>query len=291
MPQITTPDGVDLYYEDTGAGTPICFVHEFAGDFRSWEHQVRFFSRRHRCITYNARGYPPSAVPDDPAAYSQAHARDDVLAILDALGIDSAHIVGCSMGAFATVHVGLHAPQRARSLTAAGVGYGALAPAQATFRAESRALADDIDARGVAPFAAEHSVTSAGRVAFARKDPRGHAEFARMLAEHSSAGSARTMRGVQAQRPSFEELADDLRALDVPLLVVAGDEDEPSLDASLFLKRTVPSAALAVFPKSGHAMNLEEPARFNDLLADFIATVEAGAWQGHALPRASDRII
>jgi len=291
MPRVTTADGVDLYYEETGSGSPICFVHEFAGDFRSWEHQVRFFSRRHRCITFNARGYPPSDIPPDPNAYSQEHARDDVLTVLDALSIDAAHIVGCSMGAFATVHVGLHAPHRTRSLTAAGVGYGALAAAQAAFRVESRALADDIETRGTALFAAEHSATSPGRVAFGHKDPRGHAEFVRMLAEHSPVGSANTMRGVQAQRPSFTELEADLRTMQVPLLIVAGDEDEPSLDASLFLKRTVSSAALSVFPKSGHAMNLEEPARFNDLLADFIATVEAGAWQARDLPQAGDRII
>ena len=290
MPHITTADGVELYYEETGAGTPICFVHEFAGDFRSWESQVRFFSRRHRCIAFNARGYPPSGVPD-PDAYSQDRARDDVIAILDALGIDRAHIVGCSMGAFATVHVGLHAPQRARSLTAAGVGYGALAPAQAAFRAESRSLADDIDARGIVPFALSYSSGSSGRTAFADKDPRGHAEFARMLGEHSAEGSARTMRGVQAQRPAFTELEDQLRRLTVPLMIVAGDEDEPSLDASLFLKRSVPPAALAVFPKTGHAMNLEEPDRFNQLLADFLATVEAGAWQARTLPQPGDRLI
>ena len=291
MPYATTPDGVRLYYEETGSGSPLLFVHEFGGDFRSWEPQVRFFSRRHRCIAFNARGYPPSDLPDDANAYSQALACDDVLSVLDALTIDRAHIVGCSMGAFATVHLGLHAPQRALSLTAAGVGYGALAPAQAAFRAQAAALADDIDARGIGPFTAQYASGRPGRDAFARKDPRGHAEFARLLAEHSPEGSARTMRGVQARRPAFDELQGELRALQVPLLVVAGDEDEPSLDASLFLKRAVPSAALAVLPKSGHAMNLEEPALFNALLADFIATVEAGAWHTRPLPEPGDPML
>ena len=63
MPTLTTDDGVKLHYEEAGTGTPVVFVHEFAGDLRSWEPQLRYFSRRYRCIAYNARGYPPSDVP------------------------------------------------------------------------------------------------------------------------------------------------------------------------------------------------------------------------------------
>ena len=66
MAQVTTRDGVELFYEETGEGLPVVFVHEFAGDWRSWEPQVRYFSRRYRCINFNARGFPPSGVPDDP---------------------------------------------------------------------------------------------------------------------------------------------------------------------------------------------------------------------------------
>src|ERR1700704_3839430 len=98
MPHFLTRDGVRLFYEDSGASTPIVFVHEFAGDYRSYEPQVRYFSRRYRCLTYNARGYPPSDVPSDPAAYSQVNACNDLLALLDHLHIDAAHLVGVSMG-------------------------------------------------------------------------------------------------------------------------------------------------------------------------------------------------
>src|SRR5258707_6410036 len=113
MAHLTTDDGVKLYYEETGAGSPIVFVHEFAGDHRSWEPQVRYFSRMYRCITYSARGYPPSDVPEDWAQYSQDRARDDIRSVLDALKIDQAHIVGLSMGGFATVHFGFTYPRRA----------------------------------------------------------------------------------------------------------------------------------------------------------------------------------
>jgi len=115
-------------------------------------------------------------------------------------------------------------------------------------------------------------------VQFQNKDPRGWAEFAAHLGEHSSAGSAMTMRGVQGARPSLYDLTDDLAALSVPTLIVAGDEDEGVLEPSLMLKRTIPTAGLAVVPKTGHTVNLEEPELFGRLLERFFADVENGAW-------------
>src|SRR5579872_618176 len=124
MPHITAQDGTRLYYEEAGQGTPVIFVHEYAGDWRTWEPQMRFFSRAHRCITYSQRGYPPSDVPSDPAKYSQDIARNDVLALMDALKIKRAHVVGHSMGAYTALHVGINAPERCMSVVAAGCGWG-----------------------------------------------------------------------------------------------------------------------------------------------------------------------
>jgi pimeloyl-ACP methyl ester carboxylesterase len=277
MPHISTDDGVRLYVEETGAGPPVVFVHEFAGDHRSWEPQVRALSRRYRCVTYNARGYPPSDVPEDPAAYSQARAVDDAIAVLDALGIDRAHVVGLSMGGFATLHLGLRHPDRVRSLFVAACGYGAQPERQAAFKEESGVIADAFAAEGAADVAKRYAIGPA-RVQFQNKDPRGWAEFAAQLAEHSSQGSALTMRGVQAARPSLYDLTDELRALTVPTLIVSGDEDEGCLEPSLMLKRTIPAAGLALLPKTGHTCNLEEPELFDRLLERFFADVENGAW-------------
>jgi pimeloyl-ACP methyl ester carboxylesterase len=110
MTVITTRDGVKLHVEEAGEGTPILFIHEFGGNHLSWEPQLRYFSRHHCCITYAARGYPPSDVPESVDSYSQAIAADDAIAVLDALRIDKAHIVGLSMGGFCTVHFGLRTP-------------------------------------------------------------------------------------------------------------------------------------------------------------------------------------
>ena len=283
MPMLTTDDGVRLFYEEAGAGTPVVFVHEFAGDHRSWEPQLRHFARRYRCVAYNARGYPPSDVPEDVERYSQARARDDIRAVLDALKIERAHIVGLSMGAFATLHFGMTYGARALSLTAAGGAYGAHPAQYAQFQKDSKANAEFIRREGMAKFAATygHGPT---RVQFQNKDPRGFAEYIRQLSEHSATGSANTMAGYQGRRPSLYELTAELSRIDVPTLLMAGDEEEPCLEANLMLKRAIPKAGLAILPKSGHGINLEEPALFNSLLENFLSQVDAGRW-GRRDPR------
>jgi pimeloyl-ACP methyl ester carboxylesterase len=280
MTMITTSDGVKLYVEEAGEGTPILFIHEFGGNHASWEPQLRFFSRRHRCISYAARGYPPSDVPESVDSYSQAIAADDAVAVLDALKIDKAHIVGLSMGGFCTVHFGLRTPQRALSLVVAGAGYGCEKEHEAYFRGVSLEVADNFERQGAQEFSKVYAL-GASRVQFQNKDPRGWQEFADRLATHSDRGAANTMRGVQARRPSFYDLEDGLKHMQVPTLVVVGDEDDHCLQPGIFLKKTLPACGLSVFPKTGHTLNLEEPAAFNALLAEFIAQVEAGHW----LPR------
>ena len=270
-------NGVQLYYEETGDGFPIVFVHEFAGDHRSWRPQVRYFSRRYRCLTFNARGYPPSDVPPDPGAYSQAQAADDIAAVMTAARIEKAHIVGLSMGGFATLHFGLRHPALAASLTVAGAGYGARADQREQFEADSEALAVEYERIGSRAMAEQYA-NGVYRLGFKAKDPDGWLEFKEMLAEHSATGAALTMRGVQKLRPSLWDLEDELAAMDVPTLIVNGDEDDWCLDPGVFLKRTIPRAGLWVVPKTGHTINLEEPASFNAGVAEFLTMVEAGRW-------------
>jgi pimeloyl-ACP methyl ester carboxylesterase len=277
MPHITTDDGVRLYYEEAGTGYPVVFVHEFAGDCRSYETQLRFFARRYRCIAFNARGYPPSDVPEDFHRYSQERARDDIRDVLQGLGIQKAHIVGISMGGFAVLHFGFAYPERASALVVAGCGYGAQPDKGQQFREETSRTAAQIETRGMAEVAKTYGAGPT-RVQYQNKDPRGYAEFLAQLAEHSTRGSANTMRGVQARRPSLWELTEQMKRLDVPTLVATGDEDDPCLEPGLLLKRTIPSAALVVLPNTGHALNLEEPGLFNQALADFFHQVESGRW-------------
>jgi pimeloyl-ACP methyl ester carboxylesterase len=278
MPTITADDGVTLYAEATGTGAPLLFIHEFAGDHRSWEPQVRFFSGGYRCITYAARGYPPSDVPDDGAAYSQERAVADAIAVLDGLGVDRAHVVGLSMGGFTALHLALRHPARIASTVVAGAGYGAQPERQEAFRAECEAIAIAFETEGAERVATRYAVGPA-RVQFQNKNPRGWAEFAAALGEHSALGAALTMRGVQAARPSLYRLRDDLAGIHVPVLLVAGDEDEGCLETALMLKRTIGSSGLAILPRTGHTANLEEPEVFNRVVDRFLAAVERGAWR------------
>ena len=267
-------DGTRLYYEETGSGTPVIFVHEFAGDYRSWETQLRFFGRYFRCVAFNARGFPPSDVPGDGASYSQAHARDDIVAVLDHLKLERAHIVGLSMGGFATLHVGIAYPQRARSLVVAGCGYGAEPDKKAKFQAECETAAASFEADWAG--AAKKYALGPTRVQLQNKDRRGWEEFERQLGEHSARGQALTMRGVQMKRPSLYELVDGMRRIEVPTLIVTGDEDDPCLEPGLLMKRSIPSAGLVVIPWSGHTNNLEEPEAFNRAVLEFFLRVDEG---------------
>jgi pimeloyl-ACP methyl ester carboxylesterase len=277
MPHLTTDDGVRLYYEEVGSGYPVVFVHEFAGDYRSYETQLRHFSRRYRCVAFNARGYPPSDVPEDWRQYSQERARDDIRAVLDGLGIAKAHVVGISMGGFAVLHFGLAHPERASALVVAGCGYGAQPDKRQQFHDETARTAARIESAGMAEVSKTYGAGPT-RVQYLNKDPRGYAEFLAQLAEHSTRGSANTMRGVQARRPSLWEMTDQMKRLNVPTLIATGDEDDPCLEPALLMKRTIPSAALVVLPNTGHALNLEEPDLFNQACADFFHQVESGRW-------------
>jgi pimeloyl-ACP methyl ester carboxylesterase len=224
-----------------------------------------------------ARGYPPSDIPGDVENYSQSRAANDIIGVMDAVGIETAHVVGLSMGAFASLHAALRYPGRIRSAVIAGAGYGSEREHQEFFRRNSEQVAKGFEERGARAFAPVYG-ESASRVQFQDKDPRGWQLFVERMAQHSDKGAANTMRGVQMRRPSLYDLEDELRALQVPMLVVVGDEDDHSIQPGIFLKRTVPRCGLAMFPKSGHTLNLEEPALFNHLVAEFLAQVDAGRW-------------
>jgi pimeloyl-ACP methyl ester carboxylesterase len=277
MPYATS-DGTRLYYEEAGKGIPIVFVHEFADDLRSWEPQLRFFSRRYRCIAYNARGYPPSDVPKAVSRYSQKIAADDIANVMRHLRLRKAHIIGCSMGGFATVHFGLRHARMALSLTAIGVGYGSDPDKKVQFLKDTEVMARRFDELGTAEAIKPYQI-GPSRVQFQNKDPRGFAHFCAEFARHSALGSANTLRGVQARRPSIYSLERGLSKLRVPLHIVSGDEDNNCLDPGVFMKRVCPSAWLTVVPNTGHAVNLEEPDLFNRITAEFLAQIDSGRWR------------
>lgn len=270
-------DGHKLYYETTGVGTPIIFVHEFGGDCRSWEAQVRYLSRFFQCITFNARGYPPSDVPSDLAAYSQKIFTRDIAVVLEHLGIERAHVVGLSMGSFSTLMFGIEFPEKCRSISLCGCGYGSIPEQRQAWLESNMAMADKIEEDPIGT--AEAYAAGPARVQLRAKDPRGWKELLHTLKNLSPLGAALTLKGVQFGRPAVSELENELRALDMPALIIVGDEDDPALEPGLYLKRQIRKAGLCVFPKTGHAVNTEEPMLFNQSLLEFFTAVDNDRWQ------------
>ena len=281
MPYLTS-SGVRLYYEEAGHGskgrTPILFVHEYSGDYTSWEPQVRHFSRNYRCITFNARGYPPSDVPRPVSKYSQRIAVDDARAVLDHLGIRKAHIMGCSMGSQTTLFFGLTYPRLAKSLTLIGIGTGADPANAKVFRRDTEAKAKLMEEGGLAA-AFKLVRVAANRVQLKDKNPRAWDEFCKRYMEHSALGCANITRGVQMHRPALHTLERKLKALKVPVQVIVGDEDPGALTAGVYIKTICPSARLLVAPATGHLVNNEEPELLNALSESFYAQVDTGRWK------------
>lgn len=274
----TDSNGVQLYYEEAGSGFPVVFVHEFSHDLRSWEPQLRYFSRRYRCIAFNARGYPPSDVPASPAQYSQAIAADDIARVMRGLGIRKAHIVGCSMGGYATLHFGLCYARMARSLTVIGAGYGSDPDKRAQFLRDTQVMVRRFEELGTPEAISIYQIGPA-RLQLQNKDPRAFREFCEEFAGHSALGSANTLRGVQARRPTIYSMKRGLSRLKVPTHILSGDEDNNCLEPGIFIKRVCRAARLTVVPGTGHAVNVEEPDAFNRLTDEFLALVDSGRWR------------
>ena len=274
MPNFSS-DGVDIHYQVAGEGYPLVWSHEFAGDITSWEPQVSFFSRRYQVITYCHRGYPPSGVPDDPQAYSQDHQVEDLRRLLQHLGIQRAYIGGLSMGGTVTISFAIAHPEMCRALIVASAGAGTTD--RERLLASWQELSESMIAEGMEKFADGYARGSE-RVQFLRKDPVGWAKFRAGLASHSALGSALTFRGVQMKRPTIFQLENDLQKIEVPTLLLIGDEDTPCVEPAIFMKRNIPASGLAVFPQSGHTINLEEPDLYNRMVLDFLTSVEAGKW-------------
>ena len=138
-----------MYFEERGEGYPIIFVHEFASDIRGWEPQLRYFSRWYRCIAYNARGYPPSDVPEDVTSYGWELAVDDIAAVMRGLSIECAHLVGSSMGGYAALQFGLRYPEKVSSIFVAAVGSGSHPSQRDAWLRETSILARIFSDRGI----------------------------------------------------------------------------------------------------------------------------------------------
>ena len=272
---LASVNGIELYYEDYGDGAPIVFCHEYAADRRLWRNQINWFSRNFRCIAYNGRGYPPSSVPSDPAAYGHDVLVSDLAGLLDALKIERAHIVGVAAGGGVALNFAIRHPGRVRSLCVVGAGAGSVD--HPSWVAGAREMCRQIDANGIQ--ALVDIISSAPqRQALRLKDLLAWEEFLRDMRDLSPAGCSLVMSHGLVNRKPFFDIEPEIAALSMPVLVAVGDQDLPAFESSVFLSRKAPHAALAVFPFCGHLLPVEEPALFNEIVGDFITAVAGGRW-------------
>jgi pimeloyl-ACP methyl ester carboxylesterase len=277
MPHVDA-SGAKLYFEDNGQGYPIIFVHEFGSDARQWEAQLRYFSRAYRCIAYNARGYPPSDVPEDTALYGWEFAVDDIAAVMQGLAIVRAHVVGLSMGGYAALQFGLRYPEKVSAIVAAGVGSGSLPSQRDAWLRETSVLSRIFMEHGMRAMA-ERMARGPARIQLKYKDRRSWRDFIERLRELSALGMSNTMARCQGLRPSLHDLRDQFSGMAIPILLAVGDEDVACLETNLMLKSSLPNAGLWICPNTGHVINLEEPAAFNAHVESFLSAVERGSWR------------
>ncbi len=270
--------GARLYFEEHGDGYPIIFVHEFGSDHREWSVQVQYFSRAYRCITYNARGYPPSDVPEDADLYGWKFAVGDIAAVMRGLGIERAHVVGLSMGAYAALQFGLQYPEKVSAMVAAAAGSGSPLSQRDAWMRETNVLARAWIGRGIDEMA-QRMAHGPTRIQLKYKNPKGWREFVDHLRQHSARGMSNTMARCQALRPSLHDLRDEFSGMTVPVLLAVGDEDVACVETNLMLKSVLPNAGLWICPNTGHAINLEEPAAFNAQVGHFLGAAERGSWR------------
>jgi pimeloyl-ACP methyl ester carboxylesterase len=270
--------GARLYFEESGDGYPIIFIHEFASDMRGWEAQLRYFSRGYRCIAYNARGYLPSDVPEHPSLYSWELAVNDVAALMRCLAIERAHLVGLSMGGYTALQFGLRCPEKVTAIVAASVGSGSHPSQRNAWLRETSILARIFVEHGMISMA-ERLARGPARIQLKYKDRKSWQQFVTRLRQHSAQGMSKTMAHCQAMRPSLHDLSDQMSDMALPVLLAVGDEDARCLQTNLMLKSALPNAGLWICPNTGHAINLEEPEAFNAQVENFLGAVERSSWR------------
>ena len=273
MPQAKAADGTSLYYESHGSGPAIIFVHELAGTCHSFDLQVAALKGSYRCITFNARGYPPSDVPSAVDSYSQDIAAEDISTVLDAAGEKDAHVMGVSMGSAAALQFAIAHPNRVRSAILCSIGSGSDAKPD-EYVANMEAMAARVEKNGMDQIR-QNFTASLARQKLKDKSPAEYQKFLADLERFSVQGLTITMRGVQKRRPPLYAHKDKIAALRVPALVVLGGIDQGCEKPSHFLAETLPGARLEILPNTGHGVNIEEPDRVNRMVAEFVGAVEA----------------
>ncbi|MBI2863080.1 MAG: alpha/beta fold hydrolase [Chloroflexi bacterium] len=245
-------DGVKIYFEVHGSGTPILLSHGYSATAHMWKGQVAYFRDSYEIIVWDMRGHGRSDSPEEQSPYSEAATVDDMAAILGECGVSKAIIGGLSLGGYMSLAFYVRRPEMVEALMLFDTGPGYRNP-QARERwnefAISRARA--FEERGMAALG-------------------GGAEV-RVSQHTSAAGLAQAARGMLAQFDA--RVIDSLGSIKVPTLVLVGANDRQFLNGTDYMAAKIPGSTKVVIEHAGHASNIDQPAAFNLAMQSFLERI------------------
>ena len=255
-------NGIDLYYQIQGTGSPIILVHALGMDHSMWDLQVEGFSSGYQVITYDLRGHGESSSPDHP--YSIDLFADDLDQFLHFLGLRKAVLLGLSLGGRILIRFALKYPKEVQAMI--------LADAQSETPAESvprfEELADVARKEGMAK-AAEVFFSWPLVKGLAGRNPERFERERKRFLRASAIGLANSCLAIGRMVP----LTGQLRSIQAPTLALAGEGDEPYLPYLDIYAREIPGCRKAIIPGAGHLSSLEKPQAFNESVQSFLNTL------------------
>lgn len=260
----TKVNGIDIVYEDVGSGTPIIFIHGAPFNRSMWTPQVEAL-RDLRAITFDLRGYGESGMSVDDFTFD-LFARD-IGGLMDALSIESAVIVGLSMGGQIAMETWVQFPERVRALVLADTFAQLDAPVRKQLRYDTAA---QLLAKGMDRYADETLSKMISPRSVANK-PDVAQHVLTMMRTTPPKGAAAALRA-RAERRDYVPV---LGTISVPTLIVVGEDDEftPVSDAE-FMQELIPESQMVVITDCGHMPNLEQPEAFNQVFLGFLKTLD-----------------
>ncbi|MCU1619957.1 MAG: Pimeloyl-ACP methyl ester carboxylesterase [Modestobacter sp.] len=267
MPEVTINGHTTTWWE-TGSGEPLLFIMGTGMSGRAWAYEVEHFAATHRCITYDMRGVGTADCPD--SEYTPALLAEDAVALLDAIGIDSAHVMGFSLGSCTAQEMVLNHPDRVRSAVLLST-WGRTADEHHVRRHyESRR------------YALQHATLDVfGRFAFWMWSPtlleEEHERITALEGELRAWTGSKDVSGFIGHFSAdlAHDTIDRLPTVDTPVLVVHGDEDRITLPRyNRRVAAAIPGAVYVEIPRAGHLAFLEQPAALNKAVGDFLSGLE-----------------
>jgi len=243
-------NGVKIYYETHGEGPALLLSHGYLASAQMWRGQVDAFSKNYKLVLWDMRGHGRSDYPEDQAQYSEDATVDDMAAILDAIGAQSAIVGGLSLGGYMSLAFQRKYSERTRALLIVDTGPGY--------------KNDDARAQWN-----ERAVKTAERFEREGVSQSGGAETREAL-HRNAIGLALAGRGMLTQRNA--RVIESLPNIKVPSLIVVGANDMPFLKAADYMSAKIPNAQKVVISGAGHAANIDQPAVFNDAILNFLTT-------------------